>query len=44
MSRRDRQDERAHDTYHGLFVKLVTNEQVVELVEFETADPDLRAR
>jgi hypothetical protein len=30
------------DTYHGLFVKLVANEQVVELVEFETADPDLR--
>ena len=30
------------DTYHGLFVKLVTDEQVVELVEFETADPDLR--
>jgi uncharacterized protein YndB with AHSA1/START domain len=30
------------DTYHGRFVKLVTNEQVVELVEFETADPELR--
>jgi uncharacterized protein YndB with AHSA1/START domain len=30
------------DTYHGRFVKLVTNEQVVELVEFETTDPDLR--
>ena len=30
------------DTYHGLFVKLVTDEQVVELVEFETADPDMR--
>jgi uncharacterized protein YndB with AHSA1/START domain len=30
------------DTYHGRFVKLVTNEQVVELVEFETTDPELR--
>jgi len=27
------------DTYHGRFVKLVTNEQVVEVVEFETTDP-----
>jgi uncharacterized protein YndB with AHSA1/START domain len=30
------------DTYHGRFVKLVANEQVVEVVEFETTDPDLR--
>ena len=30
------------DTYHGRFVKLVPNEQVVEEVEFETADPALR--
>lgn len=30
------------DTYHGRFVKLVANEQVVEVVEFETADPALR--
>src|SRR5688500_17963602 len=30
------------DTYHGRFVKLVTNEQVVERVEFETTDPELR--
>ena len=30
------------DTYHGRFVKLVTNEQVVEVVEFETSDPALR--
>src|SRR5262249_1495814 len=30
------------DTYHGRFVKLVTNELVVEVVEFETADPTLR--
>jgi hypothetical protein len=29
------------DTYHGRFVKLVTNEQVVEVVEFETTDPPL---
>ena len=30
------------DTYHGRFVKLVTNEQVVEVVEFETDDPAMR--
>jgi len=30
------------DTYHGHFVKLVANEQVVEVLEFETADPALR--
>lgn len=30
------------DTYHGYFVKLVTNEQVVEVAEFETTDPTLR--
>ena len=30
------------DTYHGHFVKLVPNEQVVEEFEFETADPALR--
>lgn len=30
------------DTYHGRFVKLVPNEQVVELIEFETTDPELR--
>ncbi len=30
------------DTYHGHFVKLVPNEQVVERVEFETTDPALR--
>jgi uncharacterized protein YndB with AHSA1/START domain len=29
------------DTYHGHFVKLVPNERVVEVLEFETADPDL---
>ena len=30
------------DTYHGRFVKLVPNERVVEVVEFETTDPALR--
>ena len=30
------------DTFHGRFVKLVANEQVVEVVEFETTDPALR--
>jgi uncharacterized protein YndB with AHSA1/START domain len=29
------------DTYHGRFVKLVPDEQVVEVLEFETADPAL---
>src|SRR6266446_46284 len=29
------------DTYHGRFVTLVPSEQVVEVVEFETADPAL---
>ena len=30
------------DTYHGRFVKLVRDEQVVEVDEFETDDPSLR--
>ena len=30
------------DTYHGHFVKLVPDEQVVDVVEFETADPALQ--
>jgi uncharacterized protein YndB with AHSA1/START domain len=30
------------DTYHGHFVKLVPNEQVVEVMEFETDDDSLR--
>ena len=30
------------DTHHGRFVKLVENEQVVEVVEFETSDPTMR--
>ncbi len=29
------------DTYHGRFMKLVPNEQVVEVDEFETTDPAL---
>jgi uncharacterized protein YndB with AHSA1/START domain len=30
------------DTYHGRFVKLVPDEQVVEIDEFETDDPAMR--
>jgi uncharacterized protein YndB with AHSA1/START domain len=30
------------DTFHGRFVKLVPDEQVVEAVEFETADPAMQ--
>ena len=30
------------DTYHGHFVKLVPNEQVVEVMEFETSDAAMR--
>jgi uncharacterized protein YndB with AHSA1/START domain len=30
------------DTYHGHFAKLVTNEQVVEVMAFETADPAMQ--
>jgi uncharacterized protein YndB with AHSA1/START domain len=30
------------DTYHGHFIRLVPDEQVVEVLQFETADPDLR--
>jgi uncharacterized protein YndB with AHSA1/START domain len=30
------------DTFHGRFVKLVENEKVVEVVEFETADPAMQ--
>lgn len=30
------------DTYHGRFVRLVPNEEVVEVDEFETSDPSLR--
>jgi uncharacterized protein YndB with AHSA1/START domain len=30
------------DTYHGRFVRLVPDEEVVEVTEFETTDPELR--
>lgn len=30
------------DTYHGHFVSLVPDEQVVEVLEFETDDPSMR--
>ena len=30
------------DTYHGRFAKLVPDEQVVEIMEFETTDPAMR--
>lgn len=30
------------DTYHGRFVKLVPNERMVEVLEFETEDPSMR--
>jgi len=30
------------DTYHGRFVELVPNERVVQAVEFESADPQMR--
>lgn len=30
------------DTYHGRFVRLVPDREVVEVVEFETADPALQ--
>jgi uncharacterized protein YndB with AHSA1/START domain len=32
------------DTYHGRFIKLVPNERIVEVDEFETADPALRGK
>jgi uncharacterized protein YndB with AHSA1/START domain len=30
------------DTYHGRFVRLVPNEQVVEVMEFETSNPAMQ--
>jgi uncharacterized protein YndB with AHSA1/START domain len=30
------------DTYHGRFIKLVPDQQVVEVMEFETADPSMQ--
>jgi uncharacterized protein YndB with AHSA1/START domain len=32
------------DTYHGYFAKLKSHEQVVEMLEFETTDPNLRGQ
>jgi uncharacterized protein YndB with AHSA1/START domain len=32
------------DTFHGRFVKLVPNEQVIQSVEFQTSDPALRGK
>lgn len=32
------------DTYYGHFVKLIPNEQVVEVMEFETADAAMRGQ
>jgi uncharacterized protein YndB with AHSA1/START domain len=32
------------DTYHGRFLRLVPDEQVVEELEFETADPALQGK
>jgi len=32
------------DTYHGYFLKLVPNERIVEIDEFETADPKLHGK
>ncbi|MFG3305017.1 SRPBCC family protein [Streptomyces wuyuanensis] len=32
------------DTYHGHFARLVPDEQVVEVIEFETGNPGLRGR
>ena len=30
------------DTYHGHFIRLVPNETIVEVMEFETTDPEMR--
>jgi hypothetical protein len=43
-SRVRRQDQRHTDTYRRRFAKLVPNERVVEVVEFETEDPALVVR
>jgi uncharacterized protein YndB with AHSA1/START domain len=32
------------DTYQGQFVKLVPKAQVIEIIEFETTDPNLRGQ
>jgi hypothetical protein len=40
--RRTGKTEARTDTYHGHFARLVANERVVEVIEFETADPALQ--
>ena len=30
------------DTYHGLFEQLVPNQRVVEILEFESSDPQMQ--
>jgi uncharacterized protein YndB with AHSA1/START domain len=32
------------DTYHGVFARIVPDERVVEVLEFETADPALQGQ
>src|SRR5688572_342134 len=32
------------DTYHGRFVELVPDERIVEVMEFETADPAMQGQ
>ena len=39
---RNGKSEGRTDSYHGRFVTLVPDEEVVEELEFETGDPDLR--
>ena len=38
----DARETARSDTFHGRFVKLVRDDQVVEVVEFETTDPALQ--
>src|SRR5512132_4342335 len=38
----DGQDNRADRPYHGRFVRLVPNERIVEVMEFETANETMR--
>ncbi len=40
-SGRSGKTRRHTDTYHGRFAKLVPDQQVVEILEFETDDPSL---
>ena len=39
---RNGQDNRADRPYHGRFVRLVPNERVMEVMEFETANETMR--